>query len=103
MVKMTIGRVAQQAGVSVETIRFYERRRLLEQPLKSVEGGYRVYPNHAAHRIRFVKLAQELGSSLREAEELLSLRANATSDCADVRERTESKLAEVDGKIVRLG
>ncbi len=59
--------------------------------------------NHAVHRIRFVKLAQELGFSLREAEELLSLRADPTSDCADVRERTESKLAEVDGKIVRLG
>lgn len=100
---MTIGGVAAQAGVGVETIRFYQRRGLIEQPPRpGFSGGFRVYPEETVRRIRFIRQAQELGFSLREIDELLSLRADPTKDCGDVRERAQAKLAEVNDKMARL-
>ena len=98
----TIGNVAREAGVGVETIRFYERRGLIDQPPRPVNGGFRVYPQETIRRIRFVRQAQELGFSLREIAELLSLRADPTTDCGDVRDRARAKLCEVNRKIGRL-
>ena len=72
---MTIGRLADAAGVGVETVRFYERRGLIQQPPKPNGTGFRVYPEETEHRIRFIRQGQELGFSLREIQELLSLRA----------------------------
>ena len=97
---LTIGKAAAEAGVSVETIRFYERRGLLEQPLKG--KGYRVYPPEVVVRIRFIRQAQQIGFSLREVQELLSLRADPTADCADVRSQAAEKIVEVDQKIADL-
>ncbi|MCH8002457.1 MAG: MerR family DNA-binding protein [Proteobacteria bacterium] len=102
MTAMTIGRLARKARVGVETIRFYERKGLIEQPRRPRDGGYRVYPEETAHRIRFIRQAQELGFSLREVQDLLSLRADPESDSADVRERAAAKLAEVKRKITEL-
>ena len=102
MTAMTIGRLARKAGVGVETIRFYERKGLIEQPPRPRDGGYRVYPEETAHRIRFIRQAQELGFSLREVQDLLSLRADPKSDSADVRARAAAKLAEVTRKITEL-
>jgi len=102
MTDMTIGRAAQAAGVNVETIRFYERRRLIEQPPKPAYGGYRIYPESIVRRVRFIRRAQDLGFSLREISELLSLQTTASADAADVRERTMDKLRDVDEKIERL-
>jgi len=102
MENLTISKTAREAGVGVETIRFYERRGLIEQPLKPLGGGYRIYSNEVIKQIRFIRHAQELGFSLREIEELLTLRANPSSDCADVRERATEKLAEVERKIAQL-
>lgn len=102
MTAMTIGRLARKARVGVETIRFYERKGLIEQPRRPRDGGYRVYPEETAHRIRFIRQAQELGFSLREVEDLLSLRADPESDSADVRARAAAKLAEVKRKITEL-
>ena len=102
MTAMTIGRLARKAGVGVETIRFYERKGLIEQPRRPRDGGYRVYPEETAHCIRFTRQAQELGFSLREVQDLLSLRADPESDSADVRERAAAKLAEVKRKITEL-
>ena len=99
---MKIGSLARRAGVGVETIRFYERKRLIEQPPKPNEGGFRVYPNEAVQRIRFIRQAQGLGFSLKEIDELLSLRADPGADCADVQEQAVAKLGEVDFKIARL-
>ena len=73
---MTIGKAAREAGVGVETIRFYERKGLIDQPLRPREGGFRIYPDHAVHRVRFIRKAQELGFSLSEVEDLLALRAD---------------------------
>ncbi len=102
MTQMTIGEAAQRAGVGVETIRFYERRKLIIQPPKPAGGGYRSYPEETIDRIRFVRQAQELGFSLKEIMDLLSLRADPQADSADVRTRALSKLEEVERKIGQL-
>lgn len=102
MTQMTIGKVARKAAVGVETVRFYERRGLIEQPPKPALSGYRVYPDEAVGRIRFIRQAQGLGFSLREIKDLISLRADPQTDCADVRERATAKRADVDRKIAEL-
>ena len=102
MIRMTIGTAARKAGVGVETIRFYERRGLIEQPPRPSGNGFRVYPEQSIQRIRFIRQAQDLGFSLKEIEVLLSLRTDPTTDCADVRERAQTKLEEVNNKIARL-
>jgi MerR family copper efflux transcriptional regulator len=99
---MTISRAAEQAGVGIETIRFYERRGLIEQPPRPRGGGYRFYNEAVVERIRFIRQAQELGFSLREIAELLSLRADPAADCADVRAQAVAKRVEVDRKIAQL-
>ncbi len=103
MPEMTIGKAARKAGVGIETIRFYERRGLIAQPPKPRDAGFRVYPEQTVQRIRFIRQAQELGFSLREIDELLSLRADPSADCSDVRERAAAKLEEVDRKMEQLG
>ena len=102
MKTMTISKVANKAGVGVETVRFYERKGLVDQPPKPQSGGFRVYPVETAERIRFIRQAQELGFSLREIKELLSLRTDPATDCANVRERAQSKLDEVNRKIAGM-
>ncbi|MGQ0663587.1 MAG: MerR family DNA-binding protein [Pseudomonadota bacterium] len=102
MVWMTIARAARAAGVGVETIRFYERRGLIVQPRKPANGGFREYDAETVGRIRFIRQAQELGFSLREIEELLSLRADPNADCSEVRTQATTKRDEVRQKIAHL-
>lgn len=73
---LTISRAAERAGVGVETIRFYERRGLINQLPRPRGGGCRFYDDSIVERIRFMREAQELGFSLREIKELLSLQAD---------------------------
>ena len=91
----TIGQLAKAAGVNVETIRYYERRGLISQPPKPAEG-YRTYPQTTLARILFIKRAQELGFTLGEINNLLSL---GESHCSEVQELAEAKLASVREKI----
>ncbi len=98
---MTIGAAAKAAGVGIETIRFYERRGLIPQPLKP-ERGYRTYPAEVIGRVRFIREAQSLGFSLREAAELLALQADPAADSGEVRQRAAAKIEEIGGKIARL-
>jgi|TARA_R110002033_G_C3890053_1_gene238756 MerR family mercuric resistance operon transcriptional regulator len=91
----TIGKLAKTAGVNVETIRYYERRGLIRQPLKPAEG-YRTYPNETLARILFIKRAQELGFTLEEINNLLSL---GESHCSEIQELAEARLASVREKI----
>ena len=99
--KMTIGQVARQAGVGVETIRFYEREGLIDEPARR-DSGYRQYSPDVVKRILFIKRAKELGFSLKEVQELLTLRVEPSSTCADVKRRTEAKIADVERKIEDL-
>ncbi len=98
---LSIGQVARQAGVGVETIRFYEREGLLEEPARGV-SGYRQYTEKVVDRIHFIKRAQRLGFSLKEITDLLLLRVDAHTSCEEVKQRTEAKIAEVERKLVEL-
>lgn len=102
MQEMTIGKAARAAGVGVETIRFYQRQGLIEQPPRPAGGGFRRYPVNTVRRIRFIRQAQELGFSLREARELLALRTDGAADAGAVRQRALTKLSDVERKIERL-
>jgi hypothetical protein len=83
---LTIGRLAKQVGVNLETVRYYERQSLLPRPPRSA-SGYRLFPTGAARRLRFIRRAQELGFSLKEIRELLSLRVSRGTTNADIRAR----------------
>ena len=101
MATLTTGELARQGGVNLESIRFYERERLLPKPPRTA-GGYRMFTPDDVRRVRFVKRAQELGFSLREIKELLALRFEPDTSCADVRKRAQSKLSDIDQKISDL-
>lgn len=97
----TMGAVARQANVHVETLRYYERRGLVTRPLRSVTN-YRLYPAETVPLVRFIKHAQALGFSLQEIKELLALRAAPRARCADMRIRAEAKIAAIEAKIRAL-
>lgn len=101
MESLKIGQVAQLAEVGVETIRFYERRGLLEEPPRRA-SGYRQYPPEAVARMRFIRGAKELGFSLQEIKELLELRVDANATCADVKSRANGKILDIEHKIESL-
>ena len=98
---LTIGKLAQLGGVNLETVRYYEREGLLPKPPRTT-AGYRVFPRDAARRLRFIKRAQELGFSLTEIRELLSLRMKSGTRHADVRSRAQAKIADIEQKIRTL-
>jgi len=79
---MTIGAIAKAAGVNTQTLRYYERRGML-QPVKRSTSGYRLYHEETARIVRFIKRAQQLGFSLEEVEELLALRENGARTCSE--------------------
>ena len=98
MAGFTIGQVAKEAGVGIETIRFYERRGLVPDPPRR-PSGYRQYPEATVHRLRFIRRAKELGFSLGEIRELLTLRAESREACAKVRGQIDGKLRDLDERL----
>lgn len=98
---MTVGQLADQAGVNIETVRYYERRGLLPKPART-DSGYRQYDPDAVTRLRFIKRAQGLGFTLHEVEELLALRVRHEGSCQAVGRRTRDKIALVRQKIREL-
>lgn len=101
MQNLRTGELAKRAGVNVETLRFYEREGLMPEPPRRM-SGYREYPPESVQRIRFIKRVQELGFSLREVRELLALRVERGTTCADVRLKAQEKAREVRQKITDL-
>ena len=95
---MTIGKLARATEENVQTLRFYERAGLLEEPQRTA-SRYRIYSNDAVDRIRFIRNAQHIGYSLEEIRELLNLRVSDSNPCHRVRELTYAKIAEIDEKI----
>lgn len=95
---LTIGQLAENVGVHIETIRYYERRHLLS-PTSRLPSGYRLYNRDAQRRLRFIKNAQALGFTLHEIEELLNLRVTTTARCGDVQRKAQVKLANVKAKV----
>ncbi|GAB4374336.1 MAG: helix-turn-helix domain-containing protein [Acidobacteriota bacterium] len=98
---LTPGRLARRAGVNLQTIRYYERRGLLDPPPRT-ESNYRVFPPDAVARLRFIRRAQELGFTLEEIRELLSLRASPRANCESVRRRALEKMQEIDRRVGML-
>ena len=96
---LTIGKVARAAGVNVETVRYYERMKLLRQPARP-PGGVRRYADDAVARIRFIKRAQELGFSLAEIRRLLALQE--AQSCGAARSLAAEKLALVEARLQDL-
>ena len=101
MERLTISELAKLARVNLETIRYYERQELLPKPPR-LQSGYRAFPMESVERVRFIKQAQELGFSLKEIKELLNLRIDPHSTGADVRKRTEAKIADINEKMKSL-
>ncbi len=98
---LTTGHLAKEAGVNIETIRYYEKRGLLPKvPRKA--SGYRLWPKETVKRIRFIRHAQELGFSLREIAELLSLRTDNKTSCSEIKRIAEEKITDIDKKIRSL-
>ncbi len=98
MATLRTAEVAEQAGVNIETLRFYERKGILPEPPRR-PSGYREYPPETVERVRFIKRAQELGFSLKEVQDLLELRETARAKAGRVRKVAEAKLEEIDHKI----
>jgi MerR family transcriptional regulator, copper efflux regulator len=98
---MNIGLVAEKVGVNLQTIRYYEREGLLP-PAPRLPSGYRAFPEQTAKRIRFIKRAQELGFTLAEIRELLTLRVDHKRDSADVKALALAKMDEIEEKIRSL-
>ena len=95
-----IGKAAKLAGVSVDTIRFYQKLRLIESATRSV-GGYRLFDGAQIRALTFVRHAQELGFSLTEIKDLLALR-QSNHACSDVQSMLKRKLTDVRAKIKNL-
>jgi len=98
MSTQTIGQVAKQVGIGVETVRFYERKGLIEDPPRS-SSGYRQYPGDTVERLRFIRRAKELGFRLDEIGELLGLGGNA---CTEVRAVAAAKVTDIEQRIADL-
>ena len=96
---LTIGRLAKEAGVNVETIRYYQRRGLLKEPAKPM-GGHRRYSFAEARRVRFIKRAQQLGFTLDEVTTLHAL--DDGRSCRETRSLAEQKLAVIEKRIEDL-
>ncbi|MBL8239984.1 MAG: heavy metal-responsive transcriptional regulator [Bryobacterales bacterium] len=98
---LTTAQLAQEGGVNVETIRYYERNGLLPKAPRTA-SGYRRFSVEYVTRLRFIRHAQELGFTLKDIKELLAIRVKPGSSCSDVRRKAESKIADIDERIRQL-
>lgn len=95
---LTIGELAQTADVGRETVRFYERVGLIDDPPRT-QSGYRIYPAKAVARLHFIKRAKELGFSLEEIRSLLALRVSPASNCDEVRRLGQERIKDIEKRI----
>ncbi len=97
---LQIGEIATRSGVSVDTVRYYERSKLLPRAYRS-SGGFRMFPAETVERIRFIKEAQEIGLSLNEIKQLFSTRGGAT-ECQTVHTLLLEKLSDLEKRIAQM-
>ena len=98
---LQIGQLAALAGVSVDTVRYYERQQLLARAPRS-SGGYRLFTSDAVERIRFIKQAQEMGLSLDEIKALIPIGKTGRAECQKVRDLLDAKLQELDARLAQM-
>lgn len=99
--KLTAGKLAEKAGINIETIRYYENRGLLPDPERS-ESGYRLYSDESLIQIRFIKTAQHLGFTLAEIMELQQLSVKKGEPCSDLHDIAAEKITIINKKIREL-
>src|SRR5262249_34499487 len=99
--EVRIGTAAEQAGVNVQTLRYYERRGLLPRPPRR-DSGYREFPDEPVGVVRFIKRAQDLGFALDDVEDLLRLRKETRRDRVRIRAIAERRVRQIDQKIAEL-
>lgn len=95
---LTIGKLSKMAGVTNDTVRFYERYGLID-PVSRSASNYRLYREEDAARLRFIKRAKELGFSLNEIKDLLAISQDPNATKADIKDRTEQKAEDIRQKI----
>ena len=98
MADLFVGQFAKEAGINVETVRYYEKIKLLPRP-KRRESRYRLYNETDLKRLLFIKRAKEIGFTLREIKELLELKIDSEAKCGDVKHFAEGKLRDVKNRI----
>lgn len=98
---LTVSKLGEEVGVSADTIRYYERARLLPAPERT-EAGYRLYGEEAAERLRFIKDAQRLGLRLREIRELLEVLDRGVCPCGHADKLLHERIEEIDADLRRL-
>ena len=98
---MRIGEIARKSGVTVDTLRFYERRGLLPRAARG-QSNYREFPPFTIERLELIRRARELGFTLAEVRELLEVRTTPTSTCEALRQRARTKVVELQDEIRRL-
>jgi DNA-binding transcriptional MerR regulator len=99
--ELRIGQLASAAGVSADTIRYYERRKLIPRPGRT-NAGYRVYSDQDVERLQFIKRAQALGLSLDEIKALLPVSRKTLSECRQVSDLLSAKLVDLDKRIAEM-
>ncbi len=98
MTLLNIGQVAKRTGITVETVRFYEKQGLIAAPQRS-DSGYRQYSPETVKRLQFIQHAKEVGFTLKDIGDLLALRREPGTSCADIKLSAMQKIEEVDQKI----
>lgn len=98
MVRYLISELADQCGVNKETIRYYERLKLISEPSRT-NGGYRIYSDETVNRIQFIKRMQDLGFSLTEIDKLLGVVDKDDERCKDMYDFVGQKMDEIQKKI----
>lgn len=101
MIKFTIGQLAQKVGVNIQTIRYYEKFGLIEKNIEE-ESGYRKYSESDVEKMQFIRRAKDLGFTLKEISELLSLKIEPTTKCKEIRKITDERIASIELKIFEL-
>jgi len=98
---MNIGQLAREAGVPIDTVRYYERQQLLPTAARSA-GGYRIFGEQDLRRLRFIRRAKALGFSLEEIAELLTLSDRHQQDMASVRDTAQARLLDIEQRMAEL-
>ena len=93
--------MAERGGVNLQTIRYYEREGLLPKPPR-LKSGYRMFPETAVQRVRFIKRAQELGFQLSEVRQLLSIQIDPAKEWSDVQRLAKAKVEDIEARIRTL-
>ena len=101
METFSIGALAKSCNVKIDTIRYYERMKLL-RPTGRSKSDYRQYDLASVRRLKLIRKAQDLGFKLEEIQQLLSLSMNGSADCGDIRDKAKGKLVEIEDKISNL-